>query len=80
MSLQRSLTLSGSRVLLNVLNYDPAVMSGPPWCVDPEAVLALWGDQDLVLADRTSLHSQEPRWQDLGHSWFDRDLYRIQRR
>lgn len=79
-ALQRSLTLPGARVLLNVLNYDAAVMDGPPWCIGPDAVVALWGDQDLARVDRTSLHTQEARWRERGHTWFERDLYRIQRR
>ena len=79
-ALQRSLTMSGARVLLNVLNYDPAVMQGPPWCVPPEAVEALWGEEDLAHLDRTSLYDEEPRWKASAHDWFDRDLYRVQRR
>lgn len=79
-ALQQSVSLPGARILLNVLNYDPAVMDGPPWCVAPQVVEDLWGAEDVTHIDRMSLHEHEPKWEDSAHAWFDRDLYRVQRR
>ncbi len=62
-------------VLLNVLNYDPAVMSGPPFPVRPEEVRALFGR--VARLSRRSLLDSEPRWRERGHRWFETTTWSV---
>ena len=65
----------GATLLLNVIDYDPSVMSGPPFPVPPSVVADLFeapealGQQDLIDA--------EPRWAARGHRWFRTHTYRV---
>jgi len=71
----RTLLPRGARILLNVLVYDPQVMSGPPHSVDEAEVRALYDGADVELLDRKD--AMNPRWAERGHAWFRRDLYLI---
>lgn len=78
-ALQRALSVDGARVLLNVLDYDPEVMSGPPWNIPPALVEQLWGDQELSFVGRVDMADTQPGLKKSPHQWFHRDLYTVVR-
>lgn len=67
----------GGRLLLNVVDYDPAVMTGPPFAVTADAVRQLYGADRVELVAERDVLEQEPRWAERGHRWFRSLLFRI---
>ncbi len=51
------------KLLMNVLNYDPAVMDGPPWAVDG-SIVAQHYPEAIQLGTRDAL---DDRWKSRGH-------------
>jgi thiopurine S-methyltransferase len=67
----------GGRLLLNVLEYDQALMSGPPFSVSPDVVRSLYGADRVELVAERDVLAEEPRWRERGHEWFRTWLFRI---
>lgn len=67
----------GATVLLNVLDYDPEVMSGPPFPVTHDDVERLYAGNRIERLAERDLVDQEPRWRERGHTYFTSRLYRI---
>ncbi|MBX2800553.1 MAG: hypothetical protein KTR31_22935 [Myxococcales bacterium] len=69
---------AGGRLLLNVVDYDPTVMTGPPFPVTPADVEALYGADRVDAQGHYDLIEAEPRWRERGHRWFRVGVYRVQ--
>jgi thiopurine S-methyltransferase len=67
----------GALLLLNALDYDPGVMTGPPFSVPPAEVLRLYGASNVEELGCTDLIETAPRWRERGHRWFHSHVYRI---
>ncbi len=67
----------GAVVLLDTLSYDQAVMSGPPFSVDPEEVRARYADARSVEHLETGDLVIEERWKAAGHQWMKRHLFLV---
>lgn len=61
----RAVAAPGARLLLDVVQYDPAVMDGPPWPVTEAEVAALFPGAERV-AHKDEL---DERWRARGHAW-----------
>lgn len=71
----------GIRVLLVTMEYDQAVLPGPPFAVGETEVRALYEPayQVELLYVRDAL-SEESRWRDRGMTWLQEKVYRLAHR
>jgi thiopurine S-methyltransferase len=71
----------GIRVLLVTMEYDQAVLPGPPFAVGETEVRALYepAHQVELLYVRDAL-SEESRWRDRGLTWLQEKVYRLAHR
>lgn len=69
---------AGIQTLLVTLEYDQALVEGPPFAVDEKEVRALYGSAHTVelLYTRDAL-SEKSRWRDLGLRWLLERAYRL---
>ena len=67
----------GATLLLNALEYDPAVMSGPPFPVSPATVGELYAGHPQERLGTRDLMGPTSQWGARGHQWFRSHLYRI---
>lgn len=74
-ALLRALLPAGTRVLANVLSYDPDRMTPPPHAVPEAEVRALYDGCTVQVLDIDD--TLPPRWAERGHTWFRRTLYGI---
>lgn len=70
-----ALVADGAVMLLNVLEYDPARMQGPPFCVSAEEAEGAFVHLPVHLLDRAD--QMDDRWRERGHTWMTRHLYRV---
>ncbi|MCC8999997.1 MAG: thiopurine S-methyltransferase [Candidatus Contendobacter sp.] len=72
---------TGARILLVTMEYDPSVLSGPPFAVDENEVRALYAPAYKVelLHTRDAL-AEESRWRDRGLTWLLEKVYRLAHR
>lgn len=66
---------AGATMLLNVLEYDPTRMTGPPFSVPAAEVEAAFAGLPVTLLARAD--QMDDRWRERGHSWMTRHLYRV---
>ncbi len=64
----------GGRLLLSTLRYDPSVMSGPPFSVDPSEVQGAYPTAELIEADDTV----PPNFAARGHGVFEQRLWMVE--
>jgi thiopurine S-methyltransferase len=71
----------GAQILLVTMEYDPSVISGPPFTVSEEEVRALYALTHAVelLWIRDAL-SEQSRWRDRGLTWLLEKVYRLTQR
>lgn len=61
----------GALILLSTLEYDPSVMSGPPFSVTEEEVRMRYQQAEVRRLDQVDVLSEEPRWIERGHRWMN---------
>ena len=66
---------AGATMLLNVLEYDPTRMQGPPFTVTAAEVETAFAGLPFTLLDRAD--QMDDRWRERGHTWMTRHLYRV---
>jgi len=72
---------SGARVLLVAFEYPQHMKSGPPFSVEPNEVLALYGRQfDVRELERVDLIGSSPKFAEAGISTLHEVAYSLQRR
>jgi len=67
----RDLLRPGGRLLIDVLQYDPARMDGPPWSVSDDALAELF--PGITLVSRTD--ALDARWRGRGHTWLRSSVF-----
>lgn len=67
----------GATVLLSSFDYDPTVMSGPPFPLPDAEVRRLYAADHIEKLDDKELLEAEPQWRERGHEWLRSALYRI---
>jgi len=71
----------GVRMLLVTLEYDQAVMPGPPFAVGEMEVRELFGQaQEVELLYTRDALSEESRWRERGLAWLLEKAYRLSHR
>lgn len=65
----QQLARPGAKVLLRTLEYDPSVMSGPPFSVPEEEVRMRYQGAEVQRLDQADVLASEPRWAERGHRW-----------
>lgn len=64
-------------VLLNALEYDQALMEGPPFSVPEAEVRAHYEGARVELLDQRDLIAEEPRWAERGHRYWLSTTYLV---
>jgi thiopurine S-methyltransferase len=67
-----------ARLLVVTMDYDADEMSGPPFYVSKQELVALFPRATITELDRFSILETHPRWQELELSRLDEVLYDIQ--
>ena len=72
---------TGARILLVTMEYDPSVLSGPPFAVDENEVRALYAPTyEVELLHTRDALAEESRWRDRGLTWLLEKVYRLAHR
>lgn len=73
----RQITSSGWAMLLNAVEYDPSVMSGPPWSVPEEEIRLHFPATRVEILSRRDTLDHNSRFRELGHTWWLESTYLI---
>ncbi|CDH44545.1 MAG: thiopurine S-methyltransferase [Candidatus Competibacteraceae bacterium] len=72
---------AGIQMLLVTMEYDPSILTGPPFTVSEDEVRALYAPMcEVALLHTRDALSEESRWRDRGLTWLLEKVYRLTHR
>jgi thiopurine S-methyltransferase len=74
----QSIAPAGTKLLLNVFEYDPSAMSGPPFSVTESEVREHFTNSKIELLEERDALDAFPRFRDLGNTYWTVRTFLIQ--